>query len=503
MTFERKPIIPPKKPTNVHQGAIWSTALQYIGTALQFISAAVLARYFLTPAETGLFSIAMAATLMLTIFQDFGLTRYIASLPSLSPATLARCTTLAVALGSVIALILVALSWPMATLYKAAQLAPVMWLAAASCFISAFSIVPTAILARAMAFYRLGLIQLGATLAQTIVALSLAAGGLSTAALAYALLAAAIVRAGLSQYLSPAIRFSPFSRLGPIIRFGSANAVLTLSGALGTRIADLIIGKLLGLAPVGYYSRAASLSDQSRTLMIGSMGAVLFPAFAQLHREGKPLAPGYLRVCAAYSGLIWPAMAGLALCSDTLVRLVFGPAWAPVAPALQLIAVSQMLIIAVPLAIELPILVGKMRALLARNVIDTALSISLLALGCNWGVEGAAASRIVYALCWLTLYYPFMRSIVGFSPRALALIYAKSCCVTGAALAPFICATWLGVPLSHLAPEALSLTILAGGASWLAALAMTRHPLWVELRLASASVFARRQSANRLITDKL
>ena len=502
MTVDRTPIIPPQKPTSVHQGAIWSTALQYIGTALQFMSAAVLARYFLTPAETGLFSIAMAATLMLTIFQDFGLTRYIASLPSLSPATLGRCTTFAVALSSVIALLLVALSWPMATIYKAAQLTPVMWLAAASCFISAFSIVPTAMLARAMAFYRLGLIQLGATFAQTIVALSLAAGGLSTTALAYALVAAAIVRAGLSQYLSPAIRFSAFSRLGPIIRFGSANALLTLSGALGTRTADLIIGKLLGFAPVGYYSRAASLSDQSRTLMIGSMGAVLFPAFAQLHRDGKPFAPAYLRVCAAYSGLIWPGMAGLALCSDALVRLIFGPSWAPVAPVLQLMAVSQMLIIALPMVTELPVLLGKMRPLLARSVIDTALSISLLALGCHWGLDGAAASRLVYALCWLTLYYPFMRAIVGFRPRALALIYAKSCCVTAAALAPFVCATWFGGPLSHLSPTAFGLGLLAGGASWLVALVMTRHPLWVELRLVFAGKFARGHSLRRLMMQK-
>jgi hypothetical protein len=77
------------------------------------------------------------------------------------------------------------------------------------------------------------------------------------------------------------------------------------------------------------------------------------------------------------------------------------------------------MLIALPLVSEIPILLGRLNRLLAYNLIDTALSVTLLAVGCLWGVEGAAASRLVYGVLWLCLYFGFMHQLIRFDVRAL------------------------------------------------------------------------------------
>ncbi|MFX8581908.1 oligosaccharide flippase family protein, partial [Acinetobacter baumannii] len=85
-----------------------------------------------------------------------------------------------------------------------------------------------------------------------------------------------------------------------------------------------------------------------------AIGSVFFPAFARIRDRGEPLGPAYLRVCAGYSGVVWPGMAGLALAAEPLVRLLYGPAWVQTAPLLSMIATMEVMLVALPLVSDLP-----------------------------------------------------------------------------------------------------------------------------------------------------
>jgi O-antigen/teichoic acid export membrane protein len=263
--------------------------------------------------------------------------------------------------------------------------------------------------------------------------------------------------------------------------------VLYLTGALGTRTPDLIVGKALGVTAVGLYSRAVSLSDQFRMLISGAIGSVFFPAFARIRDRGEALGPAYLRVCAGYTGVVWPGMAGLALASEPIIRLLFGPAWLRTAPLLTMIAVTEIMLVALPLVSDLPILAGKLNQLLARNLIDTAMSVVLLAIGTHWGVEGAAGSRLVYGVLWFALYFRFMRRIVAFDLGGLMLIYLRSGLASMAALIPLALTYLLWAPPATITLAELGLTTVAGVGCWLVTLMALRHPVLDEmLGMASA-----------------
>jgi O-antigen/teichoic acid export membrane protein len=272
-----------------------------------------------------------------------------------------------------------------------------------------------------------------------------------------------------------------FDAIGTVLGFGARTSVLYLTGALGTRTPDLIVGKALGITAVGLYSRAVSLSDQFRMLISGAIGSVFFPAFARIRDRGEPLGPAYLRVCAGYSGVVWPGMAGLALASEPIIRLLYGPAWLRTAPLLAMIALTEIMLVALPLVSDLPILAGKLNQLLARNLIDTGISVVLLAIGCRWGVEGAAGSRLVYALFWFALYFRFMHRIVRFDLGALMLIYLRSGLASAAALIPLALTYALWAPPGAITFFELALASGAGVLTWLIALALLRHPVLGEI----------------------
>jgi len=466
----------------VRGAAVWAMAGQYIGFALQFVTSVVISRFFLSPAEVGLFSIALAAAMLVATLQDFGLSRYIAALPYIDADTRARCSTVALMFSCVVAGTICAGAWPVAWLYHQPQLVPLLLIIGASYLFLPLSVVPTALLARTMAFHGHFVINVGAGLAQCVVALTLAAMGYSALSLAWAVLAANVARGVIAQALRPAPPWPlRFDGLRPILGTGSRLTTLYVSGSLGTRTPDMIIGKMLTLIAVGLYSRGVSLAGQLVNLIAGAIGGVFFPAFARIRDRGEPLGPAYLRVVAGYTAVIWPGMVGLAMAAEPVVRLLYGPRWLGVAPLLTLISLAEVLFVALPLHMDLPILLGRLNRLLAFNVVDTVLSVTLLAAGCLWGVEGAMASRVVYGVGWLMLYARFMHSLVRFDVAELLRIYLKSGGAAVGALAPlaFTYLFWVG-PARITLPLLLGCVML-GGIFWLVLLWALRHPAFADL----------------------
>ena len=211
-----------------------------------------------------------------------------------------------------------------------------------------------------------------------------------------------------------------------------------LSGSLGSKLPELIIGRLINEAAVGLFARAGGLAMQLRTLVSGAVASVFYPAFARVRDRGDPLGPPYQRVVASYCAVTWPSMAGLAVLAEPLIRLLYGERWVGAAPLLQWIAISQICFVALPLHVELPILQGRMKALIHRNVLDTLASVGLLAAGAWFGLQGAAASRLAYGVVWIAIYANFLQQLIGFRWRAMLAIYVRSALATLAAIAPLL-----------------------------------------------------------------
>jgi O-antigen/teichoic acid export membrane protein len=468
----------------VRAAAVWAMASQYGSFVIQFAVSVIISRFFLAPDEVGLFSIALAAAMLVAVLQDFGLSRYISGLPELTPEEIDRASSVAVIFSFVVTGLIAALAWPLAWLYDLPALGPLLLIIAGSYLFLPLSVVPLALMARQMRFSGHFAVNVGGSAANAAVALTLAWFGFSSFALAWAVLAMGLARGVIAQLLAPA-RCWPLrlDGLRPIVSFGGWTSALYITGALGSRSPDLVVGKLVGLTATGLFSRATSLADQVRMLIAGAIGGVFYPAFARIRDSGQPLGPAYLRVAAGYSAVVWPGMAGLALAAEPLVLLLYGETWAGVAPLLTWVALASALLVALPLVSELPILLGRIRTLLLLNLAETLVSIGLLVAGSLIaGAGGAAASRMGYAVLFVLIYLRFMHRLVGFDMRAFLLGHAKSALASLAAIAPLAAAyRWWAGP-SEIGFVALMVSVAAGGLCWLVALTLVRHPVLADLR---------------------
>ena len=69
---------------SLRSATLWAAVAQYSGFALQFVASVIIARYFLGPAEIGVFSVAFSAAALVHGLQDFGLTRFLVGEPQLA-----------------------------------------------------------------------------------------------------------------------------------------------------------------------------------------------------------------------------------------------------------------------------------------------------------------------------------------------------------------------------------------------------------------------------------
>ena len=476
----------PKTPAakmTVRGAAALAMASQFGAFVIQFIASVILARYFIDPEELGLFTVAFAFVSLLAVLQEFGINRYVAGEPELDDEKIRTAFTVSLGVSWAIAVACVLAAWPAAAFYDLPGLLPLLLVIAASYFFVPLATVPMALLQRDLDFKSNTIIEIGVVLANAAVAITLAWHGWGALALAWGAFAQQVARAALSQWrVGGRLPVPPrFAGALPVLRFGGFSTLLSGLSQLGARMPELLIGRLLDTVAVGLFARAWGLAAQLKLLVSGGLATVFYPAFARARDKGEDLGVHYERVTASFTAITWPAMAGLAACSVPVIGMLYGERWLGAARPLEWIAMSQLLFIALPLHVELPILLNRMRPLVWRFALDTAVSVILLAVAATHSLEAAAASRVAYGFAWLAIHAPFLHSVVGFRWSALARIWLQSALATGLAVLPVGLSYLFWAPASEAGIVQIGSAVIVGIALWLACLRQARHPAYAEV----------------------
>ncbi|PKB14544.1 O-antigen/teichoic acid export membrane protein [Novosphingobium kunmingense] len=468
----------------------WASLGKIVSFTIAFATSIVIARFYLGPADVGLFSIAFAATTLVAVMQEFGLNRYIVGETELGDAKLRAAQTVSLLVGWAIAAVILIAAWPISQLYGDARLLPLILVVGASYLFVPFATVPIAVLHRRMDFKSDFLIEAGAAAANAGVSLVLAARGHGAMALAWGAFAQQGLRAMIAQLRAGWLLPWPLrlAESGAVFRFGSGSTLLLLFDAVAARAPDLLVGANAGPYAVGLFSRATGLAVQVVYLITGAVNSVFYPALARLRDEGRPLGDAYLRIVAGYTGVVFPAMAGLAAASHPLVAALYGPRWIEVAPILALLAAAQMILVALPLPVQIPILLGQLRGVVLRSALVTAIMVALFAVGSRWGIGGAGLAYVAFTVVSVLVFGQFVHRLIGFSLSTLFAIYMRSLLCAAAAIAPLMLAYRFYLP-----PETMGLFALlglcgCGVVTWLGAAELTGHPIREEVRRAIGSL---------------
>jgi O-antigen/teichoic acid export membrane protein len=413
------------------------------------------------------------------------MTAYVVRERDLSTQTLEAAFTINALLVICLALMLTGLSFAAGVVFGERQVGAVLRVIAVGGVFAIFSFRPSAMLQRQMRFKALSAITVTASSVTALGTIGFALAGASYMSPAYASVLSQVATMALTLVLGREHVGFGLSLAGwrPITTFGlqvmSVNGVATVTG----RLSELILGRLLGAAALGLYTRATQISSMIFDNLYGTATRVVFVQLTRDMRERGEIRTTFLRSFAMILACMWPFLIGLAILSGPVVVTLYGERWLPAALPLSALLVGQVLGVAFGMNWELFVLRGETGRQARYEVARLVVSIPLFVVGCLFGVAGAAVATIAGGVLGLIVYYPHIRRLAPTEPHELPFIYRDSAALTVAAVAPalgvMIVFDWSPfVPLI-----AVLAAVAAGVALWLALVFGMGHPLRDELLL--------------------
>lgn len=467
--------------TLVRRALFVSSVGHYGITAVQLVSTMLLAR-LLTPHEIGVYSVAIVFMGFIQAFRDMGVGEYLAQERELTPAKLRSAAGAVLCTSWLLAPVVFFAAGPVAVFYREPGLVDVLHVLAINLLLIPFGAIVQAYLRRQMIFGPLQVIRIGSTVVQAATGVGLAWAGHGFMSLAWGSVAGVMATVLLANCYRPRpLRALPsFRRLGEIFRFGGKSVSMTLLLELGDGLPELIVGRALGMTPLGFYNRARGQVGLFHRLFIGALTDVGTPFFARIHRENRSLHLSYQRMAECVLGVAWPLYACMAILAFPMVRVLYGPQWTVSAALVPVLCLGAGIGLMLPLSGQLLTATGRINQALIQNILQTGALAAMLALCSSYGLKVLAWGVVAVSVVMFVWRYVTLRNW-AFQHRWLLLATKRNGMVAAAtALGPLL--VRIGAGADSASP--LAVLILAGvlaPTGWLLGLGATGHPLAVEI----------------------
>jgi O-antigen/teichoic acid export membrane protein len=176
--------------------------------------------------------------------------------------------------------------------------------------------------------------------------------------------------------------------------------LLSLAILIRDRSDQLLLGRLMNTAAVGFYSVGAEVAALPTTELIEPLGRAAFSGFAAgRHHQADP-AQTFLRLIGSAALLTLPAGVGLSMVAAPLVALAFGPGWDAATPVLRILSLGFTIMVFGHLSLHLLSAHAMLGRLVGITLVGAAVRVGLLLLlipaaGLTGAAIGAAAGTII------------------------------------------------------------------------------------------------------------
>ena len=474
-----------------------SFAQSWISLLLSAASIIIVSR-LLTPAEVGVFSVAAGLVALVHMLRDFGVSEFIVQDAALDDDRVRTAFTINLVIAWVLAALLFACSGLVGDFYGNAGAARVTRVLSLVFALLPFGTTQVAMLRRNMRYDTLLKIRIGESTARSATAIGLAFAGFSYMSMAWAGVAgmAALVVGCAILGRQYRVRGLGLKSWRQVVHFGTNRTLSDVVGQAGAQAANIVVGKMLGMAAAGLYSRGYGVVNMFQTSVVGAVGNVAFPAFAKEHRETDSAAGLYLKSVVYLSGVCWPFFAFAAIMAFPMIRIAFGDRWLPAVPLMQWLCVAALVRVVTLQSGTFLTAIGRYRDVTRIEVTFQLTRIGLCIGAAFYGLVAVAAVQVlVYALA-AVLYYRWLARLQPLRIKRLLRALAPSAGVTLAScVVPLaVLMAWPGTIQQHYL-SAFVVASTGGALGWYGGLLATGHPLAGEIRRGVAML---RERASRV-----
>lgn len=329
------------KDISMKAAAVMQFVSKYASMGVQLVVTAVLAR-LVSPEAYGLMAIVTVFTTFFSMFADMGVGVAIVQFRKLEERDFGSLFAFSMILGVALSAVFCAMSLPISYVYGEDALVGLCAAAAPSLLFSCMNMVPNGLMLRERRFAAIGVRLVVASLVSGVVAIAAAALGMGAYALTLQAVLSSLVVLVWNVIARP-IRQVNLRFMGTLRRIFSYSAWqfgFTLLNYFSRNLDNLVIGKVLGSGPLGYYNNAYKLTTYPMTALSGVVASVIQPFMAEHQDDLGRMQYCFWRVEKFLSLVGAPITAVMFCFSEEIVLLFYGDQWLESVPLLRVLSLS-------------------------------------------------------------------------------------------------------------------------------------------------------------------
>lgn len=391
-------------------GAKWSTISTIVNTVLSFGQIAILAR-LLEASSFGMVSISTLVLTFLGIFAHFGFSNSIVYKQESDNKILSTIYYLNLIIG-VSMFFVIYFGAPLLVLYyKEPRLLEVLRISAFYFPIVFMGQIYNILLEKELRFKALALTDIVTSVMGTTVTIIMAYQGFEAKALVFGLLVAQGIKMVVQniigrKYFSPE-RYFNLKEIKEHLMFGVYNIGDSLLSFANSNMDTIMIGGLLGVKQLGYYTIASQLAVYPVSRISPIITQITFPIMAKMKGNLEQLKGAYLKILDFLTYVNVPLLIGLYLMAVNVIPLIYGPGWDPTIPLIRIFVFMGIFsCISYPLS-TLAYSTGRPNLLFYLNLVTAAIKFPLIYfMATHYGVMGIAVGFCI--MSFITMIFAFM-----------------------------------------------------------------------------------------------
>jgi O-antigen/teichoic acid export membrane protein len=407
------------------RGVVWSFFREGISEIIATPTAMIMAR-LLTPFD---FGVAASAGFFLSLaarLTNFGFNQALVRIRDLRPE---HCSTAFVVILTMGVAAYTALVWSAALVgdfFRAPAVAEIMPVAALTFLIAPFGTVPAALMTRNMQFRRTAATDWLSSLGEAALSIWLAWSGYGYWSFVYGRVAGSFL-SSLAKILfgswRPSLRFSR-AAFQEVLSFGTGIFAKRLLDYTAKNLDNLVVGRMLGLASLGFYDKAFSTMNKVLVRINTGGPVVSFRVFSLISDEQERFQRACRKVFLASALVSYPVLLGLAAAGPELIVVMYGDRWSSAVQPFQILCLAGALKVLNEYAGSAAQAGGRIWDQVGRQLVYTLLIVVCVAVFSGAGLSGAAFGVLVATMIMTVMMMRLLEQVAGVTVRSLVTAQA-------------------------------------------------------------------------------
>jgi PST family polysaccharide transporter len=181
---------------------------------------------------------------------------------------------------------------------------------------------------------------------------------------------------------------------------------------------NVLIGKYVGPAALGFYSKAYQLLMLPITQLRNPLNAVALPALSSLNNAPDQYRSFFKRYLFTLAFFCMPLVIFCGVFSEELILIILGKQWAPAAIVFKILAIASFIQPVASTQGLVLITTGRSKRYFLIGLVNSIVVVIGFYIGVQWGMEGVATS---YAVVMYLGFIPFLYFSLKDSPMTVGL----------------------------------------------------------------------------------